>query len=51
MRIIVRAEYGKNARSAALELQRRIAESVAFMTAFNVLGVEVEIRDFKYADM
>ncbi|MBQ1907237.1 MAG: hypothetical protein II488_03270 [Firmicutes bacterium] len=51
VRIIVRAEYGKNARSAALELQRRIAEGVAFMTAFNVLGVEVEIRDFKYADM
>ena len=51
VRVIIRAEYGKNVRSAAEQLQSRIAESVAYMTAFNVLGVEVEIRDFKNAGL
>lgn len=32
----------------ALELQRRAANMIAYMTAFNVLGIDVEIRGLKY---
>ncbi|MBQ4505976.1 MAG: hypothetical protein II971_01850 [Firmicutes bacterium] len=51
IRVIVQAEYGRNARRAALQLQSQIAESVAYMTAFNVLGVEVEIREFRFVNL
>ena len=46
VRIIADFAYGSSARSAALKLQKRVHEDIGRMTAFNVLGVEVEIHDF-----
>lgn len=47
IRIIVQFRYGCRVREAAVALQRAVLDEVAYMTAFNVLGVEVEIRGFK----
>jgi uncharacterized alkaline shock family protein YloU len=48
IRVVLQFEYGCKVRTAALALQRAVAGEVAYMTAFNVLGVEVEIRGFKF---
>lgn len=48
IRIIAQFEYGSKVKTAALALQRAVYDSVEYMTAFNVLGVEVEIRGFKF---
>lgn len=48
IRVVLQFEYGCRVRQAALALQRAVAGEVAYMTAFNVLGVEVEIRGFKF---
>ena len=47
IRVIVVMLYGTRMKDAAIELQHRLAREVAEMTAFNVLGVEVEIRSFR----
>ncbi len=47
IRVIVVMRYGARMKDAAQELQRRLAQDVAEMTAFNVLGIEVEIRSFR----
>ncbi|MBO4818531.1 MAG: hypothetical protein J5528_00175 [Firmicutes bacterium] len=46
IRAIINAERGTKMRKAAESLQKRISGAVAHMTAFNVLGVEVEIRGY-----
>ncbi|MCQ2561434.1 MAG: hypothetical protein MJ186_05245 [Clostridia bacterium] len=48
IRIVAQFEYGTKVRTAAMALQRAVYDAVAYMTAFNVLGVEVEIRGFKF---
>ncbi len=48
IRIVLQFEYGCQVRKAALAVQSAVAGEVAYMTAFNVLGVEVEIRGFKF---
>ena len=48
IRMVLQFEYGCRVRTAALAMQRAVADEVAYMTAFNVLGVEVEIRGFKF---
>ena len=48
IRVVLQFEYGCKVRTAALAMQRAIHDEVAYMTAFNVLGVEVEIRGFKF---
>jgi uncharacterized alkaline shock family protein YloU len=48
IRVVLQFEYGCRVRTAALAIQRAVADEVAYMTAFNVLGVEVEIRGFKF---
>ena len=48
VRAIVQVEYGINIPSVAENLQKRIYEDISAMTAFNILGVDVEIRDFKF---
>ncbi len=47
IRIILSCDYGANVPQAALEMQSRASRAVAYMTAFNVLGVEVEVREFR----
>ncbi len=47
IRVIVVMRYGTRMKDAAEELQRRLAREVAEMTAFNMLGIEVEIRSFR----
>ena len=47
IRVIILCEWGAAIRSTALEIQKKIHETVSMMTAFNVLGVEVEIRGYK----
>ena len=51
IRIIVLCEWGAKLRSTARTLQQRIHNSVAEMTAFNVLGVAVEIRGYKVKNL
>ena len=45
---VLQFEYGCKVRTAALAMQRAVRDEVAYMTAFNVLGVEAEIRGFKF---
>ena len=47
IRIVLQFEYGCKVRPAALAVQRNVFYEVSGMTAFNVLGVEVEVRGFK----
>ena len=47
IRVVLQFEYGSKVRTAALAMQRAVRDEVAYMTAFNVLGVEIEIRGFK----
>jgi len=47
IRTVVLMDQEANFRSSAAELQRQIYERVAQMTAFNVLGVEIEVRGYK----
>ncbi len=49
IRVIVVMRYGTRMKDAAEALQKRLAREVAEMTAFNILGVEVEIRSFRIA--
>ncbi len=46
IRIIIRGWYGAAVRKAAESLQKRVWQAVSYMTAFNILGIEVEIREF-----
>ena len=48
IRMVLQFEYGCKVRTAAQAMQRAVHDEVAYMTAFNVLGVEVEIRGFKF---
>ena len=48
IRVVLQFEYGSKVRTAALAMQRAVRDEVAYMTAFNVLGVEIEIRGFKF---
>jgi uncharacterized alkaline shock family protein YloU len=48
VRTIIQVDYGINVPTLAENLQKRIFEDISAMTAFNVLGVDVEIRDFKF---
>ena len=47
IRIIVSCSYDADVPKAALEMQSRASRAVAYMTAFNVLGVEVEVWEFR----
>ncbi len=49
IRVITVMRYGTRMKDAAEELQRRLAKDVADMTAFNILGIEVEIRGVRIA--
>ena len=46
IRAIIMAERGYKIREAAETLQKRVSQAVSHMTAFNILGVEVEIRGY-----
>ncbi|MCF0150303.1 MAG: hypothetical protein HUJ80_02725 [Firmicutes bacterium] len=46
LRIILRCKYGTPVRQAAYELQKQACDMIASMTAFNVLGIEAEVREF-----
>lgn len=48
IRMVLQFEYGTKVLTAARAMQRAVRDEVAYMTAFNVLGVEVEIRGFKF---
>ena len=48
VRVILLFDQDAAVYDCALELQRRAANMVAYMTAFNVLGIDVEIRGFKH---
>lgn len=48
VRAIIQIYYGINVVSVAETLQKRIFDDISAMTAFNILGVDVEIRDFKF---
>ena len=48
IRMVLQFEYGCKVKTAALAMQRAVHDEVAYMTAFNVLGVEAEIRGFKF---
>jgi uncharacterized alkaline shock family protein YloU len=48
IRTIIQVEYGINVPTLAENFQKRIFEDISAMTAFNILGVDVEIRDFKF---
>lgn len=48
IRVIVLLNFGARARDTAEALQAGIERDVEGMTAFNVLGVEVEIRGFRF---
>ncbi|MBR3297546.1 MAG: hypothetical protein IKI65_06900 [Firmicutes bacterium] len=47
IRAIVLFDYDAAVYECALELQKRAANMVAYMTAFNVLGIDVEIHGFQ----
>jgi len=47
VRVIISCEWGARVKASARMLQQRIFDAVSKMTAFNVLGVEVEVRGFK----
>ncbi len=46
IRAILQAERGVKLRSVATDMQIAIRNAVSYMTAFNVLGVEIEMRSF-----
>ncbi len=46
IRIIIRCWYGRKVKDAALRLQAMARRMVSEMTAFNILGIEVEVREF-----
>ena len=48
IRIIAVMNYGFKVRDCAEKLQRDAVEAITEMTAFNILGVEVEIRGLKF---
>ena len=48
VRAIIQVDYGINVLSLAENLQKAIYEQISAMTAFNVLGVDLEIRDFRF---
>ena len=48
VRVILLFDYNAKVYECALELQKRAANMIAYMTAFNVLGIDVEIRGFKH---
>ena len=48
VRVILLFDYDAPVYECALELQRRAGNMIAYMTAFNVLGIDVEIRGFKH---
>lgn len=43
--VMVNMKYGDKVLDCARELQREITENVAYMTAFNICAVNVEVRD------
>lgn len=43
--VIANLKYGKNLPKVATEFQKRIEEQIEHMTAFNVIRVDLEIRD------
>ena len=47
IRIILLFSRDAKIRQAASELQKKVAETVSYMTAFNILGVDVEVHGFK----
>ena len=47
IRVILLFTRDAKVRRAAAELQKKVAETVAYMTAFNILGVDVEVHGFK----
>lgn len=46
IRAIINVQRGYKARQAAELLQKRVSLAVAYMTSFNILGVEIEIRGY-----
>ena len=47
IRVIMLCEWGAKVKSVARTVQKQIYEAVEQTTAYNVLGVEVEVRGFK----
>ena len=46
IRTIIRCAWPCAVKTAALTLQRKICDAVSAMTAFNILGIEIEVREF-----
>lgn len=46
IRAIINVQRGFKVRQAAELLQKRVSLAVAYMTSFNILGVEIEIRGY-----
>ncbi len=46
IRIILRCRYGRPVKESARALQEKVWQAVSQMTAFNILGIEVEVREF-----
>jgi len=49
IRIVMLCEWGSKLKTVAELVQRQIYKAVAMTTAYNVIGVEVEVRGFKGA--
>lgn len=47
IRVILMCEWGAKLKTTARVLRQRVYDTVSSMTAFNVIGVEVEIRGFR----
>lgn len=46
LRILLRCPYGTPVKKAALALQKQAGDMISAMTAFNILGIEAEVREF-----